>query len=137
MPVAAGVLAVVDEPVAVGVFLLALFAGVFLADAGGGHTRAGRRRVRASMVVRRFGVMLGGVLIVRGLVLCGCFSSYCCSFHLGHLLCWLCGRSFCWCPSFLGQFFPGWRSFLLAFHEFLDHAVAAVVFAGSRREIVC
>jgi hypothetical protein len=72
MPVAAGVLAVVDEPVAVGVFLLALFAGVFLADAGG-HTRAGRRRVRAGMVVRRFGVMLGGVFIVRGLVLCGCF----------------------------------------------------------------
>ena len=34
MPVAASVLAVVDEPVVVGVFFLAIFAGVFLADAG-------------------------------------------------------------------------------------------------------
>ena len=34
MPVAASVLAVVDEPLAVGVYFLALFAGVFLADAG-------------------------------------------------------------------------------------------------------
>ena len=34
MPVAASVLAVVDESVVVGVFFLAIFAGIFLADAG-------------------------------------------------------------------------------------------------------